>query len=304
MTEANTTRRPTDNSPRGQSASMPPVLAEMMKSFVTLARSENLTAAAGGLGITRQTVRRHIVQLEQLLGCTLLVSGPKGYELTKDGHRHLANASWTLDQMEDWVSGAVDVVGYLQQASVRLEDGGYFCGRQHKLNDVWRVGTNSIQKGLRAWYESQANVEHPLVEEMRPKMVFFRKQQGKWLYIHVGDESTMTRWLGLVWARSEVGSFLEEDTMASDMDRFVTQAYDQTLARGTVRYDHIATTLARSRNGPLEPVSYQRLILAYRLPDGSPVLGVLIIVTDDIEVGMPTDFQLLPMPADMVTSDG
>lgn len=304
MAEGSGNNRRVDNKPWGKSASTPPMLAEMMRSFVVLARTENLTSAVSELGITRQTVRRHITQLEELLGCNLLVSGPKGYRLTEEGNRHLTNACWTLSQMEDWVAGAVDVVGYLQQVSLQLESGGYFCCRQHKLIDVWRLGTASIQVGFRAWYESQGNVEHPLVEEIRPKMVFFRKQQGKWLYIHVGDESTMTNWLGLVWARSEVGSFLEEGIMASDIDRFVTQAYDQTLARGTARYDHIATTLARTKDGPLEPANYQRLIMACRLPDGSPVLGVLIVITDNIEIVKPTDFELMPMADDVIRPDG
>jgi len=304
MNEGNGYKRRAGDNSCGKSVSTPPMLAEMMRSFVMLAQTENLTSAVSELGITRQTVRRHIIQLEQLLGCELLVAGPKGYKLTEEGHRHLTNASWTLGQMEDWVAGAVDVVGNLQQVSLQLESGGYFCGRQHKVIDVWRSGTASIQEGFRTWHESQGNVEHPLVEEIRPKLIFFRKQQGKWLYIHVGDESTMTNWLGLVWARSEVGSFLEEDIMASDIDRFVTQAYDQTLARGTARYDHIATTLARTRDGPLEPANYQRLIMAYRLPDGSPVLGVLIVITDNIEIVKPTDFELMPMAADVIRPDG
>ena len=276
----------------------------MIRSFVVLARTENLTIAVSELGVTRQTIRRHITQLEELLGCILLISTPRGYRLTEEGRRHLANAEWTLDQMEDWVTGAVDVVGYLQQVSLQLDGGGYFCGRQHKLSDVWRLGTATIQQGFRAWCGSQGDVEHPRVEEIRSKMVLFRKQRGKWLYIHVGDESTTKSWLGLVWAGSEVGSFLEEGIMAGEMDRFVTQAYDQTLSCGTVRYDHIATTLVRTKAGLPEPVNYQRLIMAFRLPDGSPVLGVLAVVTDDIEIVKPTGIDLMPMAADVIRPDG
>lgn len=304
MTEIDDVRRSRSDKSSRKAVSTPPMMAEMMRSFVVLAQIENLTGAVSELGVTRQTVRRHITQLEELLGCDLLVPGPKGYSLTEDGERHLTNANWTLRQMEDWVTGCVDVVGHLQQVTVQLEDNRYFCGRQHKLSDVWRLGTSSIQQCFRAWIESEGNVQHPLIEEIRPKMVFFRKQKGKWLYIHVGDESSMADWLGLVWARSEVGSFLENDLMSSDADRFVSCAYDETLAQGTVRFDHIATTLARTRGGPPEPVNYQRLLMACRLPNGSPVLGALRISTDKIEVPEPVEFDLLPMADDVIRRDG
>ncbi len=290
--------------PREKAVLLPPMMAEMMRSFIVLAQTENLTSAVSVLGITRQTVRRHITQLEELLGCELLVSGPKGYRLTEGGKRHLTNAKWTLGQMEGWVAGFVDMVGHLQNVSVQLGEGRYFCCREHKLIDVWRLGTPSIKQAFRAWHDSQGNMDHPLLEELRSKMVYHRKQQDKWLYIHVGDESSMANWLGLVWARSEVGSFLEDDLMANEADRFISSAYDQVLTQGTARYDHVAATLARSRGGPAEPVNYQRLLMAFRLPDGSPVLGVLRICTDKIDVEEPTGFDLLPMGEDVIRPDG
>ncbi len=290
--------------PGRKAVSTPPMMVEMMRSFVVLARTQNLTCAVGELGITRQTVRRHITQLEELLGCDLLVPGPKGYSLTEDGQRHLTNADWTLRHMADWVAGSVDVIGHLQQVTVELDDGRYFCGQQYKLSDVWRLGTSSIRQCFRAWTESEGNVDHPLIDEIRPKIIMFRKQQEKWLYIHVGDQSSMAHWFGLDWARSEVGSFLTNDLMASDADRLVSHAYDETLAQGTVRYDHIATTLARTKGGPAEPVNYQRLMMAFRLPNGSPVLGALRVFTDKIEVPKPAGVDLLPMADDVIRPDG
>ena len=57
--------------PADSSPAMPALLYEMMRSFVALARTLNLSQAVEALGSTRQTVRRHIAQLEQAMGLSL-----------------------------------------------------------------------------------------------------------------------------------------------------------------------------------------------------------------------------------------
>ena len=62
-----------------------PLLFEMIRSFTTLAKTLNLSHAVSELNSTRQTVRRHIAQLEAVKGETLFTLESRQYHLTEAG---------------------------------------------------------------------------------------------------------------------------------------------------------------------------------------------------------------------------
>ncbi|MER9654171.1 LysR family transcriptional regulator [Mesorhizobium sp. M0152] len=57
----------------------------LIKSFVTVAETGSLSAAARKLSASQPTLGRHIGELEQALGVTLFRRGRRGYELTEAG---------------------------------------------------------------------------------------------------------------------------------------------------------------------------------------------------------------------------
>lgn len=57
----------------------------LIKSFVTVAETGSLSAAARKLSASQPTLGRHISELEQALGVTLFRRGRRGYELTEAG---------------------------------------------------------------------------------------------------------------------------------------------------------------------------------------------------------------------------
>lgn len=63
-----------------------------LKSFLAIARSGRLTAAARALGIDHSTLNRRVNALEEALGAKLFERGPTGYGLTGQGKRLLASA--------------------------------------------------------------------------------------------------------------------------------------------------------------------------------------------------------------------
>ena len=65
---------------------------DALKSFLAVARSGRLTAAARALGIDHSTLNRRINTLEEALGAKLFERGPTGYGLTGQGTRLLASA--------------------------------------------------------------------------------------------------------------------------------------------------------------------------------------------------------------------
>jgi len=70
-----------------------PLLFEMIRSFSTLAKRLNLSHAVEELGSTRQTVRRHIDNLEEIKGVVLFRVVDRRYELTEAGTHALPEAN-------------------------------------------------------------------------------------------------------------------------------------------------------------------------------------------------------------------
>ena len=64
---------------------MPDLDWNLIKSFVTVAESGSLSAAARRLASSQPTLGRHIAELEQELGVTLFRRGRRGYALTEAG---------------------------------------------------------------------------------------------------------------------------------------------------------------------------------------------------------------------------
>ena len=78
-----------------------------LKSFLAVARSGRLTAAAGRLGIDHSTLSRRLTALEHALKAKLFDRSPSGYTLTEPGRRLLP----TAEEMERLALGAQEAVG-------------------------------------------------------------------------------------------------------------------------------------------------------------------------------------------------
>lgn len=57
----------------------------LIKSFVAVAETGSLSAAARKLSASQPTLGRHVTELEQALGVTLFRRGRRGYQLTEAG---------------------------------------------------------------------------------------------------------------------------------------------------------------------------------------------------------------------------
>ena len=92
----------------------PALLYEMIRSYTTLARTLNLSHAVDELGITRQTLRRHIAQLEQVRNESLFSVKDRRYELTPAGEAALPTAHDLLARIETWSMGQASQIDGLQ----------------------------------------------------------------------------------------------------------------------------------------------------------------------------------------------
>ncbi len=78
------------------------VTVAMLRAFVCLARTLNLSKACEELLATRQTVRRHITDLEGILGIKLFVVTDRQYRLTPEGCEKVTEAKSLLLQLDTW----------------------------------------------------------------------------------------------------------------------------------------------------------------------------------------------------------
>jgi len=282
MIKARTNMETAEN---GQELVLSPVLFEMMRSFTTLARTQNLSMTVDLLGVSRQTIRRHVAHLEDLLECRLLVLEPSGYCLTPEGQHHFKRAEKLLDNARMWFSGCSTADAELDCIVFNDKRGRYYYAQQYPLIDVWNKGVPAIKQTFDAWCRSRGNLDSSAYDEIKGNVLVYRPHHASWLCVHVGEQSALATWLGPVWAKSVIGAVLENDPVANPSDLHVMNAYREVLETGSARFDHVAAKLSRGPDAPLEAVNYQRLLMASRFPDGAPALIVFTWRTNAINLG-------------------
>jgi hypothetical protein len=265
---------------------LPSATFDALKSFIVLAETRNLSETVRLLGLTRQTIRRHIKLLEELRGRRMLSLDAGAYKLTADGMVEYQAARQIFDNVCSWAQGLASVNPFIELRRFEDAKGRYFYSQQHGLRDLMSDGLDSHKQVFRAWTESRGEIDTVAFERVKSMLLLYREQFQSWLCVHVGERSAMAKWLGPVWAKSVIGSVLEQDPVANPSDEFVARAYQQVMQTGSCRYDHLAIRLPHGTDGELEAINYRRLLLPCSFPDGSPALAVCSVFTNDIDIGL------------------
>jgi len=279
------------------------ILFEMLRSFVTLAHTLNLSKAVRILSSTRQTVRRHIDILEEIRGEKLFELKDRQYQLTDNGLRSLSEAQNILARGDAWLTGEFEEVDGLQSIKINDHDNPdlpLFYSQQHRLNRIWQDGTPLIQYGFKSWVTAQALIEDSAFAVIRPYCIVFRRVQNNWLCVEVGEKSALSSWFGWAWTKSSVGKFLEQTAAAPNSGNYLLRAYDSVYASGNARFDHQHRRVPRENDGPLIHISLQRLLLASKFPDGEFGLVTLSDRTYQLEIPGLSREQIQAMPKDLL----
>lgn len=272
------TRRPTNLTQEHN-----PLLFEMLRSFTTLARHLNLSRAVEELGSTRQTVRRHISFLEEAKGFELFRIRDRRYELTERGASALPEALTLLSRGNAWLTSEVGFeYGMLRIA--KTENDWRFYLQQRPLSDLWQKSSDFMRDCVRCWAEANGNIEHPAFQPVRPYAMVFRPNEQQWVCVDVGRESSFATWFGWEWQSSSIGRTLEALPGGPLIGDIMEGTFHEIAANHALRFDHIHTTVARKPDTPLIPLSYSRLLLGARFPDGSFALVNVIERTNALEI--------------------
>jgi len=259
----------------------------MLRAFDSLATTLNLSDTAKQLGATRQTVRRHISDLERFRGGPLFCLTKHTYQLTPLGEASLAGARSLLRQADRWSRGDVmSSSGYqhLEVAQFVADDGTKFVCQQHPVSRVAEHGTTLVQRTVQAWGTALAQIEAPAMGAIRDHLAIYRRSTDGWICVEIGDQSTYAKWFGWTWAKSAVGRLSEDDRAGSEYNRFISEAYDRIHGEGGVRFDHLFAHLPRETSDHAVPVTFQRLLMGCVFPDGAPALAVMPSVTRNVAI--------------------
>lgn len=278
------------------------LLHEMIRSFTTLARTLNLSHAVKELGSTRQTVRRHITLLEEAKGEQLFSVEERQYRLTEAGQRALPEALEILARGNSWLNNSLNHVDGLQHLSRKQPDGWSFWQQQRPVSEMWTSDRPLLRECLKAWALSEGQLEHEAMQHIRPYFMVFRDSPSGWICVELGDLSSYVSWFGWTNARSSIGRDVGKLPGGDDFARLVGMPFDEVFRTQNVRLDHVFTQIKRDPEGPPVPISYQRLLLGARFPDGTFALISVVDRTYDLDIYGLADSEIQRMPPDLVMS--
>jgi biotin operon repressor len=277
----------------------PPLLYEMVRSFVILSRTLNLSHAVEKLGSTRQTVRRHIQQLEALAGTEYFYVVDRRYQLTEAGLEALPEAENILARCNVWAKGQVRHKGGMPLFKQARPHGGCFLQQQKPLRTIWGSDRPLLAAALKAWTLAEGALESPHLSRVRPFAMVYRRSPNGWICVELGEQSSYASWFGTANARSSVGRVLGDLPGGSDFAKMVTLPFSLVEREGHPRLDHVYTQVPRTADAPPVQICYTRLLLGCHFPDGSFALVSMVDRHNDIDISGAPDGR---MPEELVMS--
>ena len=274
----------------------------MLRAFVCMSRNLNLSKTCQELGATRQTVRRHISDLEMIKGEQLFEVADRRYHLTPFGKASLEGAKSLLLQLDTWSGQSSlkkNISGGLESSQYTDDEGLEFFSQQHPVSTVAFNGLPLIKRALISWGNAETQIEHEAMELIRPYSVLYRKGPAGWVFVDIGKESAYAKWFGWAWSRSAIGKLMSDDNVGDEFNEFISGAYSRIYEEGGVRLDHLFAYLPKDGGDPL-PVTFQRLLLGCVFPDGTPGLNVLAVITNKIEIDEFKDRDRPNIPDDLI----
>lgn len=279
------------------------LLFELLRSFVTLAHTLNLSRAVRELDSTRQTVRRHINILEEFKGEPLFGLEDRQYYLTDAGRRALREAETLLARGEAWMNNeSAHIDGLFHVSQHEPERNWEFFLQQQPLSSIWTGSSGLLKRGLKCWAEAEGQLEHEAFQLIRPYLMVFRRFDEDWVCSEVGSKSSYATWYGWAWERSAVGRSVPGLPGGSSHAVLLAQPFEDVRATQGLRCDHVHTLMSRGEGDTLHRISYKRLLMGCRYPDNSFALASLVERSYDLTIfGVDTD-KIQSMPADEVMS--
>lgn len=278
------------------------ILFELLRSFTTLARTLNLTHAVQELNSTRQTVRRHIAQLEELRGEKLFDLVDRHYVLTESGARALPEAYELLGRSMAWLTGSISHVGGLINIEYTDDPEFDYYLQQHPISTIWSGKSDMVREALICWANAKGQIEDPAMQPIRDYLIVYRLDDdgSSWNCAEIGDKSSYSSWFGWAAARSSIGRSMERMPGGNVFATLNSLPFQDVAKTHGLRIDHIHTQIVRPTELERIPISYQRLMMGCSFPDGSFALASVVDRTYELKIDALTEDRIKSMPPELV----
>ncbi|MCG7493775.1 LysR family transcriptional regulator [Thalassobius sp. Cn5-15] len=280
-----------------------PLLFEMLRSFTTLAGTLNLSRAVEQLGSTRQTVRRHIATLEEIKGERLFLVDDRQYHLSEAGRHALQEAQDLQERGLAWLNNEAGHREGLYHIFKTPQDGWYFYLQQHGLGDLWSDESALLRAAVQCWAAACGDITHEALAPIRDFLMVFRRASVGWVCSGVGSKSSYASWYGQRWEYSAIGREVPLLPGGQAHAAQLHQPFEEIRASGGLRYDHVHTRMDRGEFGMNEPISFKRLLLGCRYPDGSFALASLVVRSHNLRIHGLSQEEIERMPASLIMDD-
>jgi hypothetical protein len=277
-----------------------PLLFEMLRSFTTLAATLNLSRAVEQLGSTRQTVRRHISTLEEIKNERLFIVDDRQYHLTEAGRHALQEAQDLQERGLAWLNNEAGHMDGLYHIAKSEKNDWYFHLQQHSLEKLWADQSKLLRAGIQAWAAACGEITHDAFAPVRDYLMVFRRASVGWVCSGVGSKSSYASWYGQRWEYSAIGREVPLLPGGQSHAAQLHQPFEEVRASGGVRFDHIHTRMDRRENGGPEPISFKRLLMGCRYPDGSFALASLVVRSHGLTIHGVSQSHIERMPSDLI----
>jgi DNA-binding HxlR family transcriptional regulator len=276
------------------------ILFEILRSFTSLARTLNTSRSVEELGVTRQTLRRHLNLLEAARGKKMFSLVDRRYQLTEAGRNALPEAEELLARGDAWLNGYSTRISNMLHVTHYDENGIPFFLQQHPIGELWSEKDLLLQTAMRCWANAHGQIESEHFKDVRSYAAVYRWMGNAWICAEVGADASITSWLGWAWARSSIGRALIELPGGSYFMRLLAEPFEEVQSTQGARLDHVYTHIPRQEGGKPVPISYKRLLLGCSFPDGSPAIVSIIDRRYDIVIDGFAANDMPQMPEELV----
>lgn len=238
-----------------------------VRTFVKLAYSGNVNSVADRLGMTRQSIKNHIVQLENLLEAALFERVGTNSRLTDMG---------TL-----WLPRAQE---FYEAASVFLRRTGAKNARYRSTNLPLRMlikdetSSNLLRRFAHSYNLGANETDHPEFLQFREECIVYEVDQGAWGSQQIGSKTPFAQWFGVDAAQNSTGKPLSDMVTGDDLRDEISFALDECYLKGGLHFAEVACDYRTPNGDGRETVFYQRLLADMTKEKGRPQIVSLIDV--------------------------
>lgn len=249
-----------------------------VRSFVKLAYLGDVRAASDQLRITRQSIKRHILELENLLDVQLFERVGATSRLTSMGTLWLPRAQEFSELAAAFLNrrGANQAHYQSTQLPFRM-----------LLND--RSNSRLLHDFANAWLCSNQTLDCEAIRPFREQCIVYERKAGAWVSREIGEKSAFCLWFGSKITKASVGQRLAKMETGDDLQDEIAFLLDSVYTRGGVHFSEVACNLHSPNHSGRIPVLYQRLLAELTDEYDRPVVASIIEITDPLQKGLAHD---------------